>query len=217
MAREAQTPAQRADADRAIALAERNVVRKPLLATADGPILSHAAASGDKLSEDQEVLTIADASSIVFLADIPQNDLPRIRPGQPAVVEIGGGRGPLAGRVHSILPGANPADFTGSVRIDLPRPAEHLALGLFGTARVTVGARSGALVVPDAAVLRDDVSGVSRVVVVANRRAHWVPVTVGLRQDGRTQITGDGIAPGALVAVSGMVGLPEGKAVAVRQ
>ena len=216
MAREAQTPAQRADAERAVLLAERNLVRKAILATADGPVLSHAAASGDRLAEDQEILTIADASSIVFLADVPQSDLPRVRSGAPAAVEIGTRRGALAGRVHSILPGANAADFTGSVRIDLPERAERLSIGLFGMARITVGEPIDALTVPDAAVVRDDVSGVSRVVLVANGRAHWVPVTVGLRQGGATQVTGNGIVPGARVVVSGMVGLPEGKSVSIQ-
>ena len=214
MQREAQTPAQRSDAERALVIAERNLVRRALLATADGPVLSHAAASGDRVSEDQEILTIADASSIVFLADLPQNDLARIRPGQPARVEIGGRPAPLAGSVHSILPGANPADFTGSVRIDLPAPAERLALGLFGNARITVGSRPGALVVPDAAVVRDDVTGVSQVAAVANGRAHWIAVQPGLKQNGSTQVTGPGIAEGSVVVVSGMVGLPEVKTVA---
>ena len=58
------------------------------------------------------------------------------------------GRGALTGRVHSILPAANAADFTGSVRIDLPERAERLSIGLFGMARVTVGERTGALTVP---------------------------------------------------------------------
>lgn len=216
MVREAQTPAQRADAERALAIAEKNLVRRALLATADGPILSHAAASGDRLAEDQEILTIADASSIVFLADLPQNDLARVRPGQPARVEIGGRPLPLAGFVHSMLPGANTSDFTGSVRIDLPAPAERLALGLFGNARITVGSRPDSLVAPDAAVVKDDVMGTSRVAAVVNGRARWIDVQPGLKQDGATQISGPGIADGTVVIVSGMVGLPEGKTVAAQ-
>jgi RND family efflux transporter MFP subunit len=216
MLREAQTAAQQSDAERAMALAERNLVRRSVLATADGPVLSHAAASGDRVSEDQEIITIADAASIVFLADMPQSDLARIRPGQAAQVSIGGRPAPLAGSVHSILPGANATDFTGSVRIDLPRLAERLNIGLFGTARVTVGSRAGALVVPDAAVIRDDVTGVSRVAVVANGHAHWLPVAPGLKQNGMTEITGPGVAAGTVVIESGMVGLPEGKSVSVQ-
>jgi multidrug efflux pump subunit AcrA (membrane-fusion protein) len=216
MLREAQTEAQRSDAERAMTLAERNLVRKSLLATADGPVLSHAAASGDRVSEDQEIITVADAASIVFLADMPQSDLARIHPGQPAQIVLGGRPAPLAGSVHSILPGANSTDFTGSVRIDLPRLAERLSIGLFGIARVTVGSRLGVLVVPDAAVIRDDVTGVSRVAAVVMGHAHWLAVTTGLKQNGMTEISGPEVAAGTVVIESGMVGLPEGKSVSVQ-
>ncbi|MEP6801313.1 MAG: efflux RND transporter periplasmic adaptor subunit [Acidobacteriota bacterium] len=214
MVREAQSPAQHADAERAIALAERNLVRKSIAASADGPVLSHAAASGDKLAEDQEILTIADASSIVFLADVPQNDLPRIHPGQAASVEITGRPAAIPGRVHSVLPGANAVDFSGSVRIDLPGSAARLTLNLFGTARLTVGERPEALVVSDAAILRDDVSGTARLAAVVNGRVHWIDVRTGLRSNGATEVSGNGVTAGLPVIVSGMVGLPEGKAVA---
>lgn len=215
MVREARTDVQRADAERALALAERNLVKKPLAASADGPVLSHAAASGDRVAEDQEILTIADASSIVFLVDVSQNDLARVRPGQTVRVELAGRPAAVAGRVHAVLPGANPADFSGSVRVDLPAAAEKLATGLFGTARVTVSRRPGVLVVPAAAVIRDDVRGTSQVAAVANGRAHWMAVREGGSDGGQVEISGPGVTPGLVVIVSGMVGLPEGKSVAV--
>ena len=216
MVREARSPAERADAERAVALAERNLVRRSLVASADGPVLSHAAASGDRVSEDQEVLTIEDSSSIVFVADVPQGDLARVRPGQRAAVDLGGGRTENAGTVHGILPSANPVDFTGAVRIDFPGAA-RLPLGLFGSARIVVGERRDALVVPDAAVLRDDVAGTSRIALVSGNRLHWVPVTPGLRQEGVTQISGPGVPVEGQVVVSGMIGLPEGKSVAIQR
>ncbi|MDQ2869145.1 MAG: efflux RND transporter periplasmic adaptor subunit [Acidobacteriota bacterium] len=217
MMREAQSEPQRVDAQRAVALAERNLVRKAIVATADGPVLSHAAASGDKLAEDQEILTIADTGSVVFLADVPQNDLPRIRPGQPAAVEITGRPAAIPGRVHSILPGANAADFSGSVRIDLPGSAERLTLNLFGTARITVAERRAASIVPAGAIVRDDVSGTARVAASVNGRVHWIDVRPGLTSNGSTEIAGAGVAPGLAVIVSGMVGLPEGKSVTVEK
>lgn len=215
MLREARTPGERADAERAVALAERNLVRRSLVASADGPVLSHAAAAGDRVSEDQEIVTIEDSSSIVFLADIPQNDLSRVRVGAPATVDLGGGRSAIAGVVHGILPSANPADFTGPVRINFPGSASRLALGLFGTARLAVGERRDAVVVPEAAVLRDDVSGESRIAVVSGGRLHWVPVVQGLRQDGVVEISGPAVPASGQVVVSGMIGIPEGKGVSI--
>jgi multidrug efflux pump subunit AcrA (membrane-fusion protein) len=215
MLRDSHSPAERADAERAVALAEQNLVRKPLMASADGAVLSHAASAGEKVSEDQEVLTIEDASTVVFVADVPQTDLAKIRDGQRATVQLGSDPRAIPGTVHSILPGANAADFTGSVRVDLPAAAARLALGLFGMARIVVGERPGALVVPDAAVLKDDVTGVTRVASIAGGKIHWLDVKPGLRQDGVTEIAGAPLQPGAQVAVSGMIGLPEGKTVAV--
>lgn len=214
MAHEAQTPAQKSDAERALVLAESGLVRKPLAASADGPVLSHAAASGDRVAEDQEILTIADASSIVFLADVSQSDLPRIRPGEPVRVELAGRAAAVAGRVHGILPGANPADFSGSVRVDLPAAAERLATGLFGTARITVGTRPGVFVAPASAVMRDDVRSTSQMAAVVQGRAHWIPVRTGARQGDLMEVSGPDVKRGLGVVVSGMVGLPEGKSVA---
>lgn len=217
MQREARTPAEHADADRAVVLGERNLVRKAVVASADGPVLSHAAAAGDRVAEDQELFTIADSSTVVFLVDVGQVDLPRIRPGQPASVELGGGQNPIAGRVHSILPGANAVDFTGPVRIDLPPSSGRLPMGLFGTARITTGERPNSLVVPDAAVLKDDVTGISRVAAIVDRRLHWIEVQTGLKQDGVTEIRNGNLPDGSAVAITGMVGLPEGKTVSIAQ
>lgn len=214
MLRQAATPADRSDAERAVALAEKNLVPRPLLATVDGSVLSHSANAGDRVSEDQEIVTISEAGSIVFLADVPQTELSRIRPGQEAKVELAGGK-PAAGSVHSVMPSANPVDFTAPVRLDLRGGQEPIEIGLFGTARIRVGERAEAIVVPGAAVLRDDVSGASRVCLAVDGKAHWIDVVTGVSLDGKTEIVSPPVAPGQAVIVSGLVGLPEGKPVSV--
>lgn len=215
MLRHASTDAERRDAERAIQLAEKNLVRKPVTASWDGSVLSHSANAGDRLSEDQEILTINDAGSTAFLADVPQSDLSRVRAGQQVTIELAGGRAPVAGAVHAVLPGANPNDFTGQVRVDLRGAAGNVPIGLFGTARILVGERRDVSVVPNAAVLKDDVSGVSRVCVVVDGKAHWIDVTPGAKDSGRTEIAAPPLAEKQTVIVSGLVGLPEGKAVTV--
>ncbi|MGH9364227.1 MAG: efflux RND transporter periplasmic adaptor subunit [Thermoanaerobaculia bacterium] len=213
MRSEARSPAEEKDADRAIALAEKTLVRAPLSASAGGRVLSHSAGRGDRVSEGQEILTIEDASSVVFLADLPQGDLPRVRPGQPATLEVGGYAKPILAVVHGLLPSANPTDFTAPVRIDFGPLPTPLPLGLFGTARIAVARHESALVVPDAAVIRDDVTGVTRVARVSQGRAHWLVVTPGARDRGLTEVSGDGLTDGDTVIVSGQVGLPEGATV----
>jgi multidrug efflux pump subunit AcrA (membrane-fusion protein) len=79
-----------------------------------------------------------------------------------------------------------------------------------------VAEHADAVTVPDAAVLRDDVTGSARVAVVgADGKAHWIAVTPGLSQGGKTEIAAPLLAPGTRVITSGQVGLPEGTPVAV--
>ncbi len=216
MIREAKTPVEKQDAERALALAERGLVRSEIAAPSDGVVLSHAAAQGDRVSEDQEILTIADASSIVFLADVPQSDLSRVRPGQRVEVALAGRAGPVPGTVHDVQPGANSADFTVPVRINLHGLREIPPLGLFGTARITVREHRGVVVVPDSALIRDDVSGTTRIALIQDGRAHWIDVAAGLRGVEGTEIADPPLSPGQSVVVSGQVGLPEGALVAAR-
>jgi multidrug efflux pump subunit AcrA (membrane-fusion protein) len=216
MEREAKTEAEKQDAARALVLAERGLVRAPISAPSDGTVLAHAAARGDRLAEDQEILTIADASSIAFLVDVTQSDLARVRPGQSVLIEVPGQAARFGGTVHGVLPGANASDFTVPVRVDLRALSGVPPLGLFGTARITVAERRDAVVVPDAALVRDDLAGTSRIAVVENGRARWIDVTPGLRGAAGTEIVAPPIAAGQSVVVAGQVGLPEGAAVAAR-
>jgi RND family efflux transporter MFP subunit len=214
MERQARTDAEKADAARALALAERGLVRASLTAPSDGTVLSHAAVRGDRVSEEQEILTVADAASVAFVVDVAQSDLGRIRPGQAVAVEIAGWPSRTSGTVHDVLPGANAVDFTAALRVDLRGPDGVPPLGLFGTARITVAEHRNATVVPESALLRDDVTGTSRLAIVDKGRAHWLEVSPGLRSNGQVEIKAPPLEPGQTVVVSGSVGLAEGAPVA---
>jgi HlyD family secretion protein len=216
MVRRAQTPDEKEEAQRALALAQRTLVSSPLLATVDGRVIARSAAAGDRVTADQELLAIAAAGSLVFRADVPQSDLDRVRPGQRATVEVAGGRSPLAARVHGLLtPGAT-TDLTAPLRLDFVDPAKVPSTGLYGTARIAVARHADVPVVPRPAVLRDDVSGTSRVGTVdAQDRLHWVEVATGLQDPARVEILTPSLAAGTRVVVSGQVGLAEGTPLAI--
>jgi multidrug efflux pump subunit AcrA (membrane-fusion protein) len=213
MEREAKTPGERDDAKRALVLAERNAVHASLSAPVDGVVLAHAAAAGDRLTEDQEILTLADAGALVFVADVPQSALAQIRPGQAVSVALAGQARPAAGVVHDVLPQANTADFTVPVRIDFAAGAAPPAIGLFGSSRIVVERKANAVVVPDAAILRDDVSGKSRIALVQDGHARWRDAVTGIRGTSGTELLQPPLQAGDLVVVAGQVGLPDGAAV----
>lgn len=215
MLRAAHTPQQRDDARRALQLARRGVVEAVLRAPEAGVVLSHGADEGALVAEAQDIVSLAATDSFVFLASIVQTDLPRIHRGEPARVLLAARPGVLDGKVHGVLAAASAADLAAPVRIDLAPASVPKALGLFGTAVISVGERRDVLVVPQAAVLRDDIDGVQRLALVADGKAHWERVTPGASAGGRVEIAAPPLRPGALVIVDGQVGLPEGAKVLV--
>ena len=216
MLRDARAPSEQRDAERAVALAKASAVRAPLIAPAAGMVLSHTASTGDRISEEQEILTIAAAESLVFQADVAQSDFAAIRPGQKVLIDAVGRTAPIAGQVHGVLGAVNAADQTVPVRIDLtPRPSS-LPVGLFGTAHVKVAERPDVPVLPRAALLRDDITGVSRVAsVTAAGHAHWLDVKTGLIDGDKVEILSPELGD-VRVIVSGLVGLPEDASVVVQ-
>jgi multidrug efflux pump subunit AcrA (membrane-fusion protein) len=139
-----------------------------------------------------------------------QSDLPRVRSGQAATIELAARTEPLRGVVHAVLTAASSENLSASVRLDFIGGDAPVEVGLFGTAHIAVGVRPHAIVVPAAALLRDDVYGTSRVAMVReDGTAHWVEVTPGLTADSLVEITAPGLPPKARVIVSGQVGLPD--------
>jgi hypothetical protein len=71
--------------------------------------------------------------------------------------------------------------------------------------------------VPPAAVLRDDVNGVTRLAVVDSADvAHWIVVTTGIQRNGQLEIVTPDLPVGALVIVDGQVGLPDSSRVRIQ-
>jgi RND family efflux transporter MFP subunit len=218
MLRSASTPAQRSDAERALVLAKQNLVATQLRAPRAGVVVSRAASQGDLLNQGDSILTIASAGSIVFVARIAQADLAQVRLGQRANVNLPGQLGVVPGVVHGLLPADTNSVMTVPVRIDfstdLQTAGAPIQTGLFGTVEIVVGERSAVPIVPAAAVLRDDISGISRIALVTPAGlAHWVNVTTGATQGGKVEIKYPALTPGQRVIMSGQVGLPDGSKV----
>ncbi|MEO6952667.1 MAG: efflux RND transporter periplasmic adaptor subunit [Polyangia bacterium] len=211
MLQAAHTPAQQRDARRAVQLAEQGIVETPLRVPEAGVVVAHGAEEGSLVTTTADILSLAAADSIVFVAKIVQNALPAIHPGQKATLRLAAIKAPILGVVHVVLPAATGNDLTSPVRIDFAPAQVPTAIGLFGTASIVVGEHRAARVVPEAALLRDDISGVTRVATVgADGNAHWVEVTTGLQQDGVVEVVTPSLPDGTRVIVSGQVGLPDG-------
>lgn len=215
----ARSPDDRADAQRAVDVARRNLVQQTLRAPADGVVLSHAAEAGDYVDVNEVLVTIAETDTVYFNAQVAQSDVGRVRSGQHASIDIPAvGTQAVTAVVQGLLPMASSQNFSAPVRLDFSPPRRHMPLGLFGTASIVVAQHMDATVVPASAVLRDDVTGVTRVAIVeSSGAAHWLTVEAGVREGGRVEIVKPPIAAGMHVITDGQVGLPEGAKVVVQQ
>src|SRR5260221_4773896 len=166
----APTHQEREDAERALQIARRSMVKTALRAPEAGVVVAHGADEGALVTADQDVISLAAADSIVFIDNIPQSALARVRRTQPVTVEVPALNKKLNGRVHFILPAASPKDSSAPVRIDFDKSQNPLAVGLVGTAEITVEVHRQATAVSAAALLRGAIKRITRVATVESRR-----------------------------------------------
>jgi len=209
LASEAREPAARAEAERALALARRDLVRVPLVAPRAGIVTRRSAQPGTELAEGAEIVAITPPEAIVFEARVPAARAVSVRVGDAATVRAEG-EPDRAVRVTRLLPAAGAQDQATLVWLSPTGSSSSPLLDRFGTALLKTSGRRKSPAVPAAAVVENDLDGSARVVVVgADSVATWTPVTLGASADGWRELVGAAPAPGVLVVVDGQRGLPD--------
>jgi biotin carboxyl carrier protein len=209
LVREAHEPSASAEAERALALARRELVRVPLVAPRAGVVTRRGAEPGAELAEGAEVLAITPQEAVVFEARLPAEQASRVRVGDAATVRVEG-EAPRAMRVMRVLPSANATDQATLIWLRPLSPGATPLLERFGTADLRTSAPRQSPAVPIAAVVENDLDGSARIAVVGSDSvAVWTPVTLGAALDGWRELTGAAPGPGARVVVEGTRGLPD--------
>jgi multidrug efflux pump subunit AcrA (membrane-fusion protein) len=211
-ARQAQVS--RADAERALEVARRDLVRVPLTAPRAGTVSRLAVATGGEVAAAEEIMALIPEDGLVFEAHVTSADAARVRPGQRATV-AGTDSSPRAAVVSKLLPLGNASDQSTLVWLQPTSTASIPEIGRFGTATIEVGAARVGPAVPDSAVVEDDLTGETRVAQVIASRAVWTRVTLGAGADDWHEVVSPALAPGGLVITSGHRGLPESTRVTV--
>jgi len=209
LVRQARTPAERDEAERARRLAERDLIRVPLVAHATGTVLRRSAEPGSEVAESGELLTVVPDGAIVFEAHVPREDAARVTPGARAEIALEGG-GVVPTQVQRRLPQAGESDQTALFWLSPVVREPFGVLGRFGTASIEAGAMHAAILVPDSALVEDDLTGEVRVAqVVPGDVAVWTAVRLGPAQPGAHELLAPALPSGTAVLVSGQRGLPD--------
>jgi len=167
---------------------------------------------GEKVSPEQQVLTIVDIRMLELAGTVGTHEVGRLKPGMPVQVQVEGVSDAAAGRIARIAPAAEPGTRSIGVTIELPNAKESLRAGQYALARSTLADDTDRLTLPAAAV--GNTSGQDHVWVIENGVLARRAVTLGRRdggsaREGRVEIL-QGVSPASVVLAARFDNLREG-------
>jgi membrane fusion protein, heavy metal efflux system len=174
----------------------------PIIAPGDGYIIEKNITPGKTVELSSVTFVIADLSKVWMLAAVRQEDLAKLRQGQPAFVTLPGQDGiRIAGRIANLGQEFDPNTRVMQVRIELNNTSNRLRPEMLANAEFPIGEGQPVLLVPSDAVQQVNGADVVFVKMAADRFAAR-PVHVGEAADGKTPIL-EGINLGDVIAVRG--------------
>jgi cobalt-zinc-cadmium efflux system membrane fusion protein len=177
----------------------------PVPSPIDGIVTARNAAPGTLVQPGSAPApyTVADVRTKWLLAQIPEDELPRLKVGQMLDVRLQALPGRVFhGRISNISEALDPSTRRATVRSEVSDPDNALRPQMFASFTLHLGDSNHSVAVPYDAVVREGDGTMS--VWVTTDRHHFVRRTVqlGQQQDGFDQIL-EGLRSGELVATTG--------------
>ena len=149
---------------------------------------------GETVSANTPLLSIVELDPVTGVIFVAEKDYARLRRDQPVSLATDAYPGEhFQGRIDRIAPIFRQATRQARVELVVENPEHRLKPGMFIRAAVVLDRMSEATIVPEQALTtRDDRIGVF-VVSEDSRSVAWREVTVGIREDNRVQVTGEGL------------------------
>jgi multidrug efflux pump subunit AcrA (membrane-fusion protein) len=186
-------------------LEKTRTVKKTLTIAApiSGFVIEKNVVAGQMVDAGMKLYRLADIGVVWVYAQIYEQDLSAVRPGQEATMTLSYlPDRKFRGRVTYVYPTVDEKTRTARVRIEFHNPGYFLKPGMFATVELVADIASSALLVPDSAVLR---SGHKNTVFVAlpGGKFEARTVTLGMQaQDDLDQVL-DGLGEGERIVTSG--------------
>jgi RND family efflux transporter MFP subunit len=180
-----------------------------LLAPISGIVAKRHVVPGEKVSVEQQLLTLVDLTRLELAGTVGTHEVGRIAAGMPVEIQVEGVSQAVAGRIARIAPAAEPGTRSIGVTIELANPKESLRGGQYALARATLADDTDRLTLPVSAVGKT--SGQDHVWVIENGVLARRAVTVGRRaeRDGRVEVL-QGVTPASQVLAARFDNLREG-------
>ncbi len=180
-----------------------------LVAPITGIVSKHAAVAGEKVTAEQEIVTIVDLRTLELAGTVGTQDVPRLSAGMPVELKIEGIDKPVHGSLARIAPAAEAGTRSIGVAVALQNPKETMRAGEYAVAHVQIGDAQPRLTVPIAAI--SSASGQEYVWTLEQGKLLRRTVTTGRRDParGRAEVL-EGIKPDVFVLGARFDNLREG-------
>lgn len=198
---------------------DARIQQKSIRAPFSGQIGIRRINSGQYLNAGDAIATLTQFDALYVNFTLPQQDLPRLKPGAPVQVTVDAAPGRVfTGKVSTIEPRIDGETRNVAVQALLPNDDRLLKSGMYATARLALPTTTSAIVLPLTAI-QTSASGDSVVLVQdANAqglgKAVAVPVVTGRRLGDDVLVT-QGVKPGDIVVMAGQNRLPPGAMVKI--
>jgi Cu(I)/Ag(I) efflux system membrane fusion protein len=171
-----------------------------LVSPLDGTVVQKNAIQGMRVMPGEKLFDIADLSTVWITADLYEQDLALINPGETARISLSVLPGKeLSAKIEFVYPTLTGDARTVKVRMTVPNPGGRLKPQMFANVDIKVG-MGNRLAVPDDAVLD---TGTRQIVYVDKGEGYFEPreVKLGARADGYREVL-SGLKSGEKVARS---------------
>jgi len=174
-----------------------------ILASFDGIIVSINADEGDTVLTTTTIVHLIDLTSMELSVDVDEIDIPGVKPGQRAIIEIDALIGvQFEGGIISISSlGSEDAGvilYEVKIGFDVPE-GSGIKAGMSATADIIISERSNVLLAPSRAIKQES-PGNPVVKVMVDEEIEERPVVIGISDDFDTEIV-DGLEEGEVVVV----------------
>lgn len=180
-----------------------------LVAPISGVVSKRHALPGEKLSPEQQILSIVDLSRLELAGLVGTHEVSRLKPGMPVQIRVEGSDRNVEARISRIAPAAEPGTRSIGVTLELANPKEEFRAGQYAMAKVELPDDAQRLTVPQAAVTSN--AGQDGVWLIENGALLRRIVTTGRSdaREGRVEVL-QGLSPGSQVLAARFDNLREG-------
>jgi len=195
----------------AVLAAKEAIKNTNLVSPIPGILVSRNTEIGQNVTANVPVFEVADLSKLIFLAEIDETDVGKIKVGQNAniILDAYPDKG-IAGEIIKIYPQTSTTSTGANIiktEIKIKDNNFPLQLGLSGDVEIQAGKKENVLTVPQEAIL--DEGKKHFVFVIQNEIARKREVKIGISSEDRIEIE-EGLNEGAVVIASNVDKVKEG-------